>query len=502
MFTLIAAALTASATFAQWNTGNKPVTIIDCEGQGDYYCSNPIFARTADGKTWMTYKVWEEGGVHQFVQLLNQDGVKQFEGIGIRLNNYPTNTWWSLNGMAVAPDGGVIVSVADARSEKEPTGNEGKYQSFQPSVYKISQEGEFVWGLDGITFPEFQYAPYTDVTVNGEDTYFQFTDITDDKVNAYIMRITKDGEQAYDALKPFYGQLVPSTNGDMLGVSGNTINRYNRDWESVWGESVVYDDQTYGGHEMRPYKTASDGEGGVAIAFVRNMGNFSHNVRIQYIAGDGELGFGLTGIDAYNAEVGDHDYPGITLNPNTKEIMVDWESKVADDSGMAYFPISLGKYSYYGDRFWGELGIETTSKYSASGYAYARVATAALDNGDWLVAYRDLAGWETEMLTIKRIDKDGKDVWKKNYGRNIYFNDTKMFIDGNMGYVFHKGKTGIEALRFSLTDGAVSGIENVEDTKAATPVAFYGIDGKQHDGLQKGINIVKMSDGSSRKIVK
>lgn len=46
-----------------------------------------------------------------------------------------------------------------------------------------------------------------------------------------------------------------------------------------------------------------------------------------------------------------------------------------------------------------------------------------------------------------------------------------------------------------------SGVKDAVATEA-TPAAFYGIDGTRHNSLQKGINIVKMSDGSVKKIMK
>lgn len=516
IFTLVACALTASPTFAQWNTGSVPAVITDCsEANTDYYACNPKAARTPDGKTWLSYKVWEENGVHTYVQLLDKDGVKQFEGLGIKLNDYQTPTWWSEYQLAVASDGSAIVSLADSRSEildetnaqarvksdyKTDSGfgdpDKSRYQTFQPSFYKISQDGDFEWGLDGITFAKYQKAPYTDIFVNGDDIFIQFTDVSDNNAGTYMNRISLDGVVAFEECKPLYGQLVPSLESDMLVISGSTINRVNRDLESVWDAPVEYDNYFYGGYEMRPYKIASDGEGGAAVAFVRGMGQFAHNIRLQYINADGELGFGLTGIDTYNAEMYDHDYPNIALNKKTKEIMVDWESKKGQ------YTQTIGKYSFNGDRHWGELGIDIASKDSPSGFAYGRVGSGALSNGDWILVFRDVQAWGNEKLTVMRLNPDGQIVWKKNFGRSISVNSVNCIVEEDATYIFFRGEKSLDMIRVFNTDGSTTaGINNLQTSDEAEPAACYSIDGKKLNAPQKGINIVRMTDGTTKKVV-
>ena len=54
-----------------------------------------------------------------------------------------------------------------------------------------------------------------------------------------------------------------------------------------------------------------------------------------------------------------------------------------------------------------------------------------------------------------------------------------------------------------VIDNGTSGIESVSVTETqAVPEAIYSIDGKRTDRLSKGINIVRMSDGTARKVIK
>ena len=55
-------------------------------------------------------------------------------------------------------------------------------------------------------------------------------------------------------------------------------------------------------------------------------------------------------------------------------------------------------------------------------------------------------------------------------------------------------------MKSELTNDTPSGIDNIEtDEENVTVVAIYTIDGIKVDRIQPGINILKMSDGTSRK---
>lgn len=528
-FLLLAGMMACTAANAQWNTNSRPVVISSAEGHGDYYESSPKAARTKDGKTWISYKIWESEkindstynykGVHTYVQLLDADGNKVFEDPGICVNpNYGTPSWWSDYGMAVTDDGCVVVTVADSRSEVLPDSIDvvqySDYQSFQPAIYKIDQEGNFLWGLDGVAFADYQHAPFTDVYVNGDDVYFQFMQsesdsITGVEVGTYTERISPDGVAAWETPKQLYGQIVPSEGSDVLvfdaGGDGARCRRFTRDLDidnPVW--ETTYDDNSFGGHDLHPYKIAEDGKGGAAVAFVRNVGNFGHNIRVQHISADGETTFGLTGVDAYNLEEGDHDYCGISVNPTNEEILVDWEDQMTDGS----YTVSIGKFNFDGDALWGETGIQTATKDSQSGYAWARVGNGALADSTWILVYKDVASWAHESIVVKRVDANGKQIWRKTIGRNLDVDNITLMVGNDWTYMIWRenkdGVEGINGIRIVNSNGAYTGIQSVmSDNKAPrTVAAIYNANGAQLSDMQPGLNIVKYNDGSVEKILK
>jgi hypothetical protein len=58
----------------------------------------------------------------------------------------------------------------------------------------------------------------------------------------------------------------------------------------------------------------------------------------------------------------------------------------------------------------------------------------------------------------------------------------------------------IKAVGYSFDDVDATFIEGVESAETAVPVAVYAADGALRAGLQKGLNIVKMSDGKVKKV--
>ncbi len=508
---LFAAFLTPSKVSAQWNEDKNYVSLITfTEEDGEFYASSPDVARTKDGKFWLTYKMYEKDGVHTYLELFDKDLHRLFEQ-PIKVNHYMTPTWWSKNGLAVASDGSALVSIADSRTEckgmsyEEITAEDFDAHSFQPTIYKINQDGDFEWGLDGITYETLQYAPYSQIMVIGDDIYWKIIDATEDWEigGPYLMRLDNDGNYGYDEFKRIGGQFIPSTNGDFLVVNGmSEVMRYDRDCNNVWSEPVTFDRFSCSSMAMDPYQLASDGEGGVAVAFLRNMGKFSHNVRVQYINGDGELGFGIEGLDTYAPQEFEHSYPIISSNNKTKEILVNFISNFDNHN----FTFNSSKFSYNGEYLWGDVGKEMASKKSQSGFCYSPKASRPVDQDEWIVFYSDNIGFADESLCITRIDKDGNKIWKKVIGRSIDIWDTNLFCDEEASYIFWRDENkdrGIHALRI-FNDGTFETPAGIDENEIydGDPIAYYSIDGKKLATPQKGINIAKYSDGKTRKIIK
>ena len=234
---------------AQWNTDDTPRCVVDASGQSENYARASQARRTADGRTWLYWMTWGRKqigdnsytAVRTYVQLLDADGCAVFDE-PILVNDHATPMWWSDHKLCVASDGSAIVTVADSRCDEPSLEAGGKPSGFQAAIYKIDQEGNFLWGLDGITYPQFTGTPTTDAYVVGDDTYFIFK-TSDTK---YIQRISADGDEAWAEPRLWESeslnmQIIPSADDDLLlfddGPDGARVHRLNRDLEEVWASA-------------------------------------------------------------------------------------------------------------------------------------------------------------------------------------------------------------------------------------------------------------------------
>ena len=463
LFSLLFLALAGAApALAQWNTNATPkclvsTTYVDENGEtktgGDYYACSPKVARTADKKTWMAWRTWghkyingqKTTAVRTYLQLLDRDGVAQFDE-PILVNDHITPSWWSEYAICAAADGSAIVTVSDSRTEDESYVDEGySPQTFTPAVYKIDQEGNFLWGLDGIEYRDVADGPYTNAFVIGDDTYFVYVRTGDDTAGTYIQRISDDGVEQWDEPLLWPGgstlqlKMLATTDDEVLVFDttpdGSRVHRMDKDLqEEVWGETVIYDEHKYDGYEMNHYRILSDGSGGAVVAFLRSMGIFSHNVRVQHINADGSLGFGLSGLDVYNSDEYDHNYPALAVNPKTEEIMVQFASQLSSTGNVMH-----QKFSFDGDYLYDELGVSIASKSTASNtFFYGLVGVGALECGDWVCCYRDISSYNKESFIIRRYDKDGKRVWTKTIGRDLAPANVAFVVEEEAAYLFYR----------------------------------------------------------------
>lgn len=537
LITLALAGITTAS--AQWNTNATPKLLFGLEytdpetGEvktgGDYYACEPMVARTPDKKTWIAWKTGRSfernGAIHAgectYLQLLDRDGVPQFEE-PILVNDHVSASWWSKYALCVASDGSAIVTVADSRAEEENMDAEERYgMAFSPAIYKVDQEGNFLWGLDGVEYRDIINGPYTNAFVVGEDTYFIFISLSDDSTTGttYIQRIDADGVPAWEEPKVLRNEsflqykILPTLDGNLLFFDhcpdGARVQCLNRDLEDQWGEPVIYDEYSYGGYEMNHYRIVSDGNGGACVVFQRPMGDWSHNIRVQHINADGSLGFGLTGLDAYNADEFDHNYPSIAANPETQEILVQFASSQGNIGRVLH-----QKFSYDGDYLYPETGMDIASKNAATsnGYMFGvpGCGVGSLKCGDWISLYRDLAGYNQNSFIIRRYDKEGNRVWSKTIGRELTPTAISFIVEEEAAYLFYReekaGKEpGIKMFRiapdgtYNVTYDDPSGIAEMEMTGHGENEKFFSIDGKQLTQPQRGLNIVRKSDGTVKK---
>lgn len=285
---LIAAA--SPAALADWGTADAPKVLIEDTGY-----SSAQTARTSTGETFV---VWTEGraniGFMLRGQLLDANGNKMWGEDGIIIDDNNTPTWYSYWNIVVTPDDQLVVSWADSRGEEAPEEDMG-YQTQVPVLYKIDREGKMVWGEDGMTLDPTKYKFPPKLFLVGENLYAKC--YPEAQLGAIqMMLIDEFGEPAWTDGKNFSGQIIASEGDEFIGVYSNengvVAMRYNKDMRQRWKKAVVISEHQYGGHELNPYKLASDGNGGVIVCYPAVLGDFASMPVVGYVTATGETVFG------------------------------------------------------------------------------------------------------------------------------------------------------------------------------------------------------------------
>ena len=301
---VVAAVLSCISAVAQWNSNNAVNMLAWPEGKS-YYSNEMKMA--PDGSVWLAVNHPSVNGVATSLQLFDANGNKKFAE-PLLVSDYPSRTWTSCSQILfVDRDGNAIVAVYDWRMGA--TDFEGY------TVYKVSPEGEFLWGEDGITLEgenvydlvaamsicQLADGSYVFAWMHNRDGNFNMMSIE-------MQRISAEGEmlwnaedvRLYDETSNYmYPYVIDGGNNQviMLYAKGSSQDLYARkldfDGSTVWNKDTrIYN----GGWGSIPIWTILDvhptGDGGFIVSW--NDDRFYTEIESAYMAyvkSNGELGF-------------------------------------------------------------------------------------------------------------------------------------------------------------------------------------------------------------------
>lgn len=511
---------------AQWSddfTQNLAISNLTDTG-----ASLPKVHATDDGKLWVAWLSWEDG-MNGYIkaQLLDKEGNALLDEGGIYVSHHVTASWTSDFDMQVTPDGGCVICHSDSRNDTESR------QTFEPFCYKLDQEGNFLWGLDGVKLPTTEargHRPKIGVTrqgsiligyndVRGNAMQFQIVKMNDDGTLAWAQPIEVDGS---------FGVFFPCEDDDLYLsiIAGGSIQLYRMDslGDWVWDAPIIVESRDP--NTRTECVPMSDGQDGVVMSFQRYINLSTIHTCLQRITPDGETAMGLTPIDI-SEEPGIHSSAGVGVNGEREEMIAYWSWDQGDDEHLM-----AQKYNYYGDPIWEEpVDLE---QFPMFGYACAE--GKVLDDGSSILlvgAYRGAV--KLDLLAIK-LDKDGNQIWKKQIAPQSYLNQPYPIWDEDQAYVFwtdnrvsegsspygtiwgqniyyETGEGGVSSIKsaeagkqgfvkaangeisFSANGGGVLDVYNAAGAKVASCNAADGIN-TMSVNLPTGIYIVRLSDAN------
>jgi Secretion system C-terminal sorting domain len=377
----------------------------------------PKIAQNPDGSSYIGWWSNATGNYNMRLQYIDADGNVVWEENGILVSDHTQMTWLTDWDMTIDHEGNAIMAFNDIREGEEQLDIFG---------YKISPDGDFVWGEDGINLSNggFNAAPKVTVTTNN-DCIFAWAD----DISITARSISPTGEQNWETPITInepeastWPQLMAADNDDnednflmkYFVDSGPYwapdrfvyIQKYDSNGNPVWDSPAVVSNASGISAWNQIFSWAPDGSGGAVIAWHddRNSENISR-AYAQHVTTAG------TALFENGIQVGDHGannqyYPQTIYQPLDENIYIYWEET---DPGQNNSGILAQKINSDGELLYGNAGI-TISQIQATG---GTIISLRPLSEDIVVSYSTYpwGNFNNERILTERVDPDGEIVW-------------------------------------------------------------------------------------------
>lgn len=410
IISLVCAVICVTMVKAQWVDNTEANTLISESGK--LFCASAKAAEATNGNifvSWLSYEgvgqgdaVYSQGMTK--LQLLDKNGNALWKKGGMYVSTHATASWSSDFSIATTSDNCVIIAFSDSRTDPQ-----GK-KHFKPYVYKIDQEGNFLWGLNGVALPTTStecMRPRICVTNSGS----VIVGYTDQQEGGFVMhRIDKDGALVWSEglrIGGILGNFVPCDEDDFIvatmgGEGSITALRYDAYGDLIWSKPIT-DENVYSYVELR---IKSDGQNGAIISYMIQTGtNQEFYVCLQRVNAEGETMMGINPIRT-SREVAQHRGVAFGVNTKSEQIVSIWEKVFGGTPTLC-----CNKFDYFGDQQWKENGIELDHD-DLWGYLVEDVVFTK-DEG-YILFYRRMYGAVDMSIIAQKIDKNGTEVWKQD----------------------------------------------------------------------------------------
>ncbi len=354
-----------SATFSMAQWSSNPSVNLQITDLTDEQVL-PKIAMASNGDYFVGYYSLEGNNYNIRLQRLDNNGNILWQENGLLVSDHPSMSWITDWDMTVDHENHAIITFQDIRN----AGNNNIY------AYRISPEGEFIWGEDGIELSNnerFEASPKVTVTNSNNSIIAWQSKYNTSKI--VIQKISPDGTKLFgESGKDItsatgnltWPQLLPSGEDDFImkyyeDTGANWAptrhlfaQRYDLDGEPVWDDPAEI--QTAGTitawTQLLPIKP--DGNGGFYIAWHDNQisGTISSSW-IQHVDHEGNTSFTENGLLLSNRNDFNQFNPKFVQDEAGENIYVYWDEVTGDQnqSGIYGQKITSG-----GALLWGEGG--------------------------------------------------------------------------------------------------------------------------------------------------
>ena len=372
-----------------------------------------------------------------YLQRLDADGNKLWNDDGLLVSNHPTWTWVTDYDLTIDTDGDAILVTQDART--------GFSDVF---AYRISPDGTFEWGPDGIALTNddnFDPSPQAVVTTDENIVFMWSVEPSDTTLfcSINLQKYSKDGQPLWsvntvinhDTMHCMMPHMIATEDTgvfvvwvvthstDTSGV-GNWPNMYpmaqkiDADGNAQWPEPASID--TLDNMPLFPFEVSliSDGNNGFFIGWMAFSGGPLYNSYIQHVNSDGIPQWTANGVPVSDSIQYQHSEPSLTYLPQHEELFVFWNVF----SEYIWIEAIYGqKYTMDGQNQWTDGGRKFIGWYNYHDTLVGLSGIKKTSEDDFTMFFENeflsVVGTNTIITNnyfAQRLDRNGNSVWEND----------------------------------------------------------------------------------------
>ena len=537
IFTLMMVALTTTVMMAQWQPSDTEATRLDAEGTTGQVQMKTL--RTDDGKIALTWlRVENTNGVYSYklhFQLFDADGNAMFGDEGIIVCDKPTRSWTTDYGFAMASNGDFLFAYSDIRNDP----NEEFVETY---LYRYDQQGQPVWGDDGILFPAGKIhenafavedvAPA--ICVSGDNIiaavnhteYFmeeanednwspspwfpnqQMPDSVQVDESAWlVVALNADGTVANETPMSLESRILtmqPAPEGKVYMVYENQIlgleaQLIGADVQNVWEAPVTLEERALSGGMFMPTPLTVINENDNLMLSYRVLADFYGYQVVNFLTPEG-----VTAAEAIslNGSI-DGDAGSAAMGAKENRAFVAWEWAYSGSANYMNVNVIDDNDNY----FWtGENTYGVSLDFNDS-WGFTPVKVIPVDGG-WVVLYGNVTSWNGANFMVVKVDEFGETIWTKQICEdNFKSSGFSVTYDEHYAYIFYTqdpqydnnyneipGSGGMYVMCVLIGEEKPSAINEVQTSTRINTVEIFTVDGRQVNELQPGVNIIRTTD--------
>ena len=381
----------------------------------------PKIAVDSTGIAYVSWFTTETGVYNVRLQRLDNNGNALWPENGILVSDKPQDTWITDYDLAVDPSGYAVITFTDLR-----TGDSN------PVCYRISPDGDMMWGQDGILLADdiiFDPSPKVCVTTQGNsifawqsapdtgDSQIKLQKVSPDGqllwgdgitlsktgislTSPYLLQA--EGDYAYLIWHEQTGPYYAPNRGlyvQKLDVNGNFL------WET---NTVVYSPVTSG--PVVYLEMCRDDSGGIIFSWYRAYDSQHFHCYVQHMDADGTITMPADGVLASVSTQRNHMYPVPAYLPQTQEIVLFFSEQDLDQITRGMY---AQKFDLQGNRLWGDEGKQLIA---LSNNDYGLFTADGIDNTAICILQAAVFGTGTDSkLQAVMLDDQGNYVWPEQF---------------------------------------------------------------------------------------